>query len=39
MRMAMNFTKKFCWPSNLSNDDITSVYVNMYVAFCDLPHV
>ena len=39
MRIAMNFKKEFCWPSNLNNDDITSVYVNMYVAFCDLPHV
>ena len=27
----------FCWRSHLSNDDIISVFVNMYVAFCDGP--
>ena len=27
---------RICWRSNLSNDVIISVYVNMYVAFCDL---
>ena len=32
----MAFKKSFCWRSNLSNDVIISVYVNIYVAFCDL---
>ena len=32
----MDFKKSFCWRSNLSNDVIISVFVNMYVAFCDL---
>ena len=31
----MYFEKSFTWHSNLSNDDIISVYVNMYVAFSD----
>ena len=31
----MYFEKSFTWRSNLSNDDIISVYVNVYVAFSD----
>ena len=32
----MDFKKYFfCWRCHLSNDDIISVFVNMYVAFCD----
>ena len=34
----MNFKKSFCWRSNLSND-IISVFVNMYVTFCDILQV
>ena len=34
----MDFKKYFfCWCSHLSNNDIISVFVNMYVAFCDGP--
>ena len=35
----MNFKKSFCWRSNLSNDGVISVFVNMYVASCDLLQV
>ena len=36
--MRMDFKKYFfCWRCQLSNDDIISVFVNMYVAFCDGP--
>ena len=35
----MNFKKSFCWRSNLSNDGAISVFVNMYVASCDLLQV
>ena len=32
----MDFKKYFFgWRSHLSNDDLISVFVNMYVAFCD----
>ena len=31
----MYFEKSFSWRSNLGNDNIISVYVNMYVAFSD----
>ena len=31
--------KPFSRRSNLSNDDIIPLYVNMYAAFCDLLHV
>ena len=33
----INFKKYiyiFCWGSHRSNDDLISVFVNMYVAFC-----
>ena len=34
----MDFKKYFFWwCSHLSNNDIISVFVNMYVAFCDGP--
>ena len=34
----MDFKKYFfCWRCHLSNDDIISVFVIMYVAFCDSP--
>ena len=35
----MNFKKSFCWRSNLSNDGVISVFVNMQVASCDLLQV
>ena len=31
----MYFEKSFSWRPNLGNDNIISVYVNMYVAFSD----
>ena len=33
----MDFKKYIfsCWRSHLTNDDIISVFVNMYIAFCD----
>ena len=31
----MYFEKSFSWRSNLGNDNMISVYVNMYVAFSD----
>ena len=33
--LEMYFEKSFSWRSNLGNDNIISVYVNMYVAFSD----
>ena len=33
----MNFKKSICWRFNLHNDNMISVFVNMYVACCDTP--
>ena len=36
MQTQKGFKKSFCWRFNLSNDNIISAYVNMYVAVFDL---